>query len=390
MVPIPNCKKNTQMKIGFLGDICLLTTDLQDHNHQEVIKQFSGSGILPILQKNDLNIGNLECPVPGKHRGILKSGPNMKGSAHVMDILKMLGVGIVSLDNNHINDFGAGGVAATRESCTAADILTLGPSNALTREENTHIIEGARKIGILTVAENEFNTVDAENRFDRARDPYQIVSQIIHLRRQVDFLVVISHGGNEGFVHPNPTTRNRYRAFADLGVDVVVGHHTHCVQGMEKYGNTLIFYSLGNFFFPFSSESESTRTGYCLMLDLPEGAQEIGYEIVPYRQCDSNYRVDPLEGEALKIFQQDFQELSAIVKDEERLHKEWMSYLKRYRNFYIKNAFPINIWPYGLLKRLGLLHLFFPKKYLVLMLDLIRNESHRGNFTQTLVRYLYK
>ena len=378
------------MKIGFLGDICLLSADLRDQNHQEVLKDFSTSGILPVLKKTDLNIGNLECPVPGTATGILKSGPNMKGSEHVAQILKLLGVGVVTLDNNHINDFGAKGVCQTRELCAANNIIPLGPSNALTKEENIHIIEGKKKIAFLTVAENEFNTIDAENKVDRSRDPYHIVSQIIRLRKKVDYLIVIAHGGSEGYTHPNPSTRSRYRAFADLGVDVVVGHHTHCVQGMEKYGNSLIFYSLGNFFFPFSSESESSRTGYSLLLDLPEDNSGIDYEIVPYSQCQTSYKVDPLEGGELTEFHRDFEELSSLIKDDERIEEEWMKYLARYKNFYMKSAFPINIWPYGLLKKLGILHLFFPKRYLVLMLDLIRNESHRSNFAQTLVRYLYK
>ena len=144
------------------------------------------------------------------------------------------------------------------------------------------------------------------------------------------------------------------------------------------------------FFFPFSSESESSRTGYSLLLDLPEDNSGIDYEIVPYSQCQTSYKVDPLEGGELTEFHRDFEELSSLIKDDERIEEEWMKYLARYKNFYMKSAFPINIWPYGLLKKLGILHLFFPKRYLVLMLDLIRNESHRSNFAQTLVRYLYK
>jgi poly-gamma-glutamate synthesis protein (capsule biosynthesis protein) len=378
------------MKIGFLGDICVIKSDISDNKHQEVLDDYSASGILPLLKKNDLNIGNLECPVPGAASGILKSGPNMRGSELVIDILKQTGVDMVTLDNNHINDFGKIGIRETQQRCASRDIVTMGPSNALTEEENVQIIEGKKKIAVLTVAENEFNTVDAENKLDRSRDPYHIVSQIIRLRKKADYLLVISHGGNEGYRNPNPLTRNRYRAFADLGVDVVIGHHTHCVQGMEKYGNTLIFYSLGNFFFPFSSNTEDARTGYSLILDLQEDKKEIGYEIVPYRQCQSNYRVDPLEGEQRKEFQKEFDELSGIIKDDKRIHDEWMLYLERYKNFYMKSAYPINIWPYRILKKLGLLQLFFPKRYMVLMLDLIRNESHRGNFAQTLVRYLYK
>lgn len=38
-------------------------------------------------------------------------------------------------------------------------------------------------------------------------------------------------------------------AAIDAGADVVWGHHPHVLQPIEKYGDGIIFYSLGNFSF---------------------------------------------------------------------------------------------------------------------------------------------
>ena len=43
--------------------------------------------------------------------------------------------------------------------------------------------------------------------------------------------------------------------------DVVVGAHTHCLQGMEWYKGVPIFYSLGNFWF-------NERTLYTTVLEI--------------------------------------------------------------------------------------------------------------------------
>lgn len=51
---------------------------------------------------------------------------------------------------------------------------------------------------------------------------------------------------------PYPMYREYSRALIDTGADVVVGCHSHCVQGGEKYANGYIVYSLGNFFIPWN------------------------------------------------------------------------------------------------------------------------------------------
>lgn len=76
--------------------------------------------------------------------------------------------------------------------------------------------------------------------------------QIGHARENADFVVVSIHWGTEEEFSPNAEQTRLAQLCADLGADVVVGHHSHTVQPAAwltgKNGNrTLVAYSLGNF-----------------------------------------------------------------------------------------------------------------------------------------------
>jgi poly-gamma-glutamate synthesis protein (capsule biosynthesis protein) len=49
---------------------------------------------------------------------------------------------------------------------------------------------------------------------------------------------------------PFPMYRQFSRSLIDAGANLVIGGHSHCVQGGEKYNNGYIVYGLGNFFMP--------------------------------------------------------------------------------------------------------------------------------------------
>ena len=59
-------------------------------------------------------------------------------------------------------------------------------------------------------------------------------------------VVVYLHWGYELEVYPQPTHRNLAKQLIDHGADLIVGCHSHCLQGFEKYNNKYIFYGLGN------------------------------------------------------------------------------------------------------------------------------------------------
>jgi len=92
---------------------------------------------------------------------------------------------------------------------------------------------------------------DTELRFIRS-DEYDLMEQQVKLAREnSDFVVVSIHWGTENSVNVNDNQLYLAQMFADWGVDLVLGHHSHTLQPMEwrtgKEGNkTLVVYSLGN------------------------------------------------------------------------------------------------------------------------------------------------
>jgi hypothetical protein len=57
------------------------------------------------------------------------------------------------------------------------------------------------------------------------------------------------HWGMDNSRFPEPWQRKDAKFFVESGADLIVGHHSHVLQGFEKINNASVFYSLGNFAF---------------------------------------------------------------------------------------------------------------------------------------------
>jgi len=172
-------------------------------------------------------------------------------------------------------------------------------------------------------------------------------------------------------------------------VSAIIGHHPHCFQGYEIYNNTPIFYSLGNFFFPLNKKNELTNFGFVVILNLKNQKKLIDFEIIPYKQCNSNYKVNKLEGEELVRFNDELQSISRTIKDENRLFEKWNAFINRKSEFYLRSISPYNKYIFAILKRFKLHNFILHEKYLLKLLNLIRCESHRENLSYILKEYIY-
>mgnify|MGYP003300753944 CR=1 FL=1 len=66
------------------------------------------------------------------------------------------------------------------------------------------------------------------------------------LKRKCNADFVIVNGENAAVVGITP---NQAEDILDAGADVIIGGHSHCLQGMEFYNGKPIAYSVGNFWF---------------------------------------------------------------------------------------------------------------------------------------------
>jgi hypothetical protein len=204
-----------------------------------------------ILQSADLTVGNLE--------GVLLSGgvcakKTARGKVYAFrtppsyaNNLAAAGFDFMNLANNHLNDFGAGGVTSTKNTLLDYNISFGGPGGQIGEFE----LNGQKTALVC------FSTSPGT---DKVFDIAAAQRKVAEAARQNDIILVSFHAGGEGlrFMHTRDTLeyflgqpRGNVVAFAravvDSGADLVWGHGPHVPRALELYKNRLIAYSLGNF-----------------------------------------------------------------------------------------------------------------------------------------------
>ena len=205
------------------------------------------------LQKADITFGNLEGTIldgegdPKKCKNP-KSCYLFKMPSKLAGNLVASGFDLLSLANNHANDFGETGRQATQSILDSLGIAYAGSiEQPFTLTKIGHL-----KVGFIAFAPNKGTLTF----FDTAL----ATRNIAHLDSLADMVIVSIHGGAEGANNMHVTRENEYYygenrgniyAFShlliDAGADVILGHGPHVVRGIEVYKKRLIAYSLGNF-----------------------------------------------------------------------------------------------------------------------------------------------
>jgi len=96
----------------------------------------------------------------------------------------------------------------------------------------------------------------------------RIRRKVEEVKQQGDVVVASIHwGGNWGYEVPREQTEFAHRLIDDAGVDVIHGHSSHHVEGVEVYKDRLIIYGSGDFLNDYEGISgyESFRDDLALM-----------------------------------------------------------------------------------------------------------------------------
>ncbi len=283
--------------------------------------------VAPILSAADAAFANLEGPLADEGRSE-KCARSKPGRCYAFRVptryaqrLAAAGIDVVSLANNHANDFGDAGRASTRAALDAAGIRYSGAPGEIARLE----VRGHR-IALLAFATSAG--------MNDLRDVEEAARAVSEAKGSADVVVVSMHGGAEGADREHvPAGREEFlgedrgdlRAFAhavvDAGADLVVGHGPHVVRGMEIYRSRLVAYSLGNFA-TYGGMSLSGPNGLSLVLEVrlaPDGAF-LGGCIHPARQeRPGGPRLDPggaVIGVVRRLSREDFGASAARISDD--------------------------------------------------------------------------
>ena len=225
--------------------------------------------IVALFKTADYNIVNLEAPLANLDcNPICKSGPHLKTIPQTIQYLKDSSIHAVTLANNHFCDYGEEGVRLTIEELNKIGIDHVGggrTAEELSKPLIHHSSEG--NIAFLNYCEHEFSIQDGYG-----SNPLSVVKafyDIQKVKKEADIIIVIVHGGSEGYQLPSPRMKELYRCFVDMGANAVVNHHQHCYSGYEEYKDGFIIYGLGNFFFDSLSQKDSKwNDGYFVQFEV--------------------------------------------------------------------------------------------------------------------------
>ena len=232
------------------------------------------SRVKKFFSDDDLSIGNMEVVITDGTMELSGVGYSFCAPTFVGDQVIGLGMDVMSTSNNHSNDRGLAGRVSTYNYFKDNSLILPVGTYDETRDVTKNIIEKNNiKFGFLSYTYGTNVAVPSDLRYSLAlyRDPDTgitsqeyldlIKNEVNILRDKVDLLIVMVHWGDEFTFTPNSEQEFSANYFNELGVDIVIGNHSHSIQPIKWiHGShdTLVYYSLGNFV---SADHIVDRTG---------------------------------------------------------------------------------------------------------------------------------
>jgi len=334
--------------------------------------------VKPFLKQVDYSIVNFESPVVTRAaKPIDKTGPNLCCTEKAMDCVAKIGFSCVTLANNHFRDYGQVGVEDTLSICKKKGIDYVGGGANL--DEARHILYkdiNGKRLAIINVCEKEWSIAGDDYGGSAPLNPIADYSSIQDARHNADYVIIIVHGGIEGYQFPTPRMVDTYRFFVDVGADAVINHHQHCFSGYEVYNRKPIFYGTGNFCFDINQPSNTLWSqGYMVQL-LFEG-DAIDFNIIPYSQCAKSPRIDVLNGRERDSVYDRIKHINSLIACKEELIKQFENHVNSIRQGRLLEFEPFDNRIIRGLQIKKILPSFVSKKTRKDVFDVINCESHR-------------
>ncbi len=288
-----------EVKFCAVGDILFdrgVRARIEEHGINYLFEK-----VKPIISAHDLALCNLECPLTPKNIGYpLLKRFCFRGDPESIAGLTYAGFNIATMANNHSMDWGRDGLTETLRILQENNIQAIGAGANQSAAATPVIIRknGLTFAFISTLGFLLEGIVYNENKCGPAYTDINTLAELIkETKKQVDFVIVTLHWGIEKQTKP-ATRQVRYaHKMIDAGADLIIGHHPHVLQTIEKYKDRFILYSLGNFVFD-STKPEQQRTAiFSCIFDKGKIKEPI---IIPVRMKDCQPRL--AEGKDIEIF----------------------------------------------------------------------------------------
>lgn len=208
------------------------------------------AGVKPVISKADLAICHME-PVIAEKGGPYEGFPNFQVPPEIATTLKDIGYDTCSTASNHSIDHGAAGVKRTLDTLDAAGLPHTGSarSEAEWRKPLITDVKGVKVAQLSFAFGFGLDEVPADKPWLVNETSFTAISDAEKRAREAgaDVVILSIHWGRE---HQSSASTSQMklaeRITKKTGIDLMIGHHAHVVQPMEKVNNTWVAYGLGN------------------------------------------------------------------------------------------------------------------------------------------------
>lgn len=301
---------DAQVKLLAVGDMMLRTRDGRP--------PFEHVG--DILHAGDILFGNVETVLSDRGQAV-KKAIHLETSPNSVRHLQEAGFDVVSVANNHVLDRGPEAFRDTLAALHGAGLVVIGAGDRVYPRSWGIVRRNRLRLGFLGYY--LFGTRLGDNGiFINTICIPSILEDMEQLQRQCDCIVVSLHWGTEGAFFPSPDQIRQARAIIDAGAIVILGHHPHVLQAVERYKHGLIAYSLGNFQFFCSSAGMTNRT---IVLQVTIGQHGVrDWSVVPVT-IDDNFVPHAADGAAAAEIRDMLDKISLPVVNDRYTTADWFA-----------------------------------------------------------------
>lgn len=240
------------IKLFSVGDIFLGEHPVTlGHGVNSIVRKKGANFLLEKIKEHlkdgDIVCGNLEgiiSPKKKEETGIKSA--IFWGEPECAEALRSAGLNCLFLANNHTAQHG---IDALKRSCQLLDKNNIkwtgfNPTEPTLPLSAIFNVKGVQ-VGILAYCETQQYNLDTP--ILPIINIESIKKDINNLRKNCDIVIISLHWGDEFTEIPSPEQIKLGRLIIDAGADLILGHHSHVLQGIERYKHGIIVYSLGSF-----------------------------------------------------------------------------------------------------------------------------------------------
>lgn len=285
------------------------------------------------LAAADVAIVNLETslgvggrPEPGK-RYTFQAPPT------ALTALAAAGIDVATMANNHALDHGraplAGAfdaIASARAADPPVEVVGIGRDIEEAFRPARHKVDGTVVATIGATVADDDPTADPTGQWAAtgsspgtadALAPARLLRAVREAARSADVVVVYLHWGVQGERCPNGAQRSLASDLIEAGGDIVVGSHTHLLQGDGRMGDGYVAYGLGNYAWYTPSTGATPATGVLTLTVRPARSEKGRARVTEARWEGAEIGADglptPLSGAAAAGFADEVTALRACA-----------------------------------------------------------------------------